>query len=172
MKLAKTTLMGIGATALIALLLTLSAPKAAHAVVAVLVQVTNTAAAPAITQGVPTLASQMVTLRCSGSSCNSMEPGGHVSSSPYAVPAGQNLVITHVEITGHGGGGVTSFNLEPLPCTSPPCTLIAPGWDVANNGETHEFSISPGFVWPGGASLKPAAAAGPDAIIYGYLTAN
>jgi hypothetical protein len=49
MRLLKRTLMGIGALALVASLLTLMAPKSVHAAVAALVQVTNTTANPAIT---------------------------------------------------------------------------------------------------------------------------
>ncbi len=46
MKIMKRLLMGIGATALVALLLTLITPKAAHAVVAALVEVANTSTNP------------------------------------------------------------------------------------------------------------------------------
>jgi len=50
MQFAKRLLMGVGAAALAAILGMAIAPKAAHGLVAALVQVTNTAAAPAITQ--------------------------------------------------------------------------------------------------------------------------
>lgn len=48
--------------AIVAVILTLVAPRAARAVAAVFVQVTNTVTAPAVTQNVPNLASQIVTL--------------------------------------------------------------------------------------------------------------
>jgi hypothetical protein len=54
---------GVRGVAAAALLLTLVVPRAVRAVAALLVQVNNTASAPAITQNVPNLASQIVT-RC------------------------------------------------------------------------------------------------------------
>ena len=60
MKITKRTLLGWGAVALAITLLILAAPKAAHAIVATLVQVANTSANPAITQDVSKLASQNV----------------------------------------------------------------------------------------------------------------
>jgi hypothetical protein len=49
MQIARRLLIGVGAIALVAALLTLAAPKSAHALVAALVQVTNTTANPAVT---------------------------------------------------------------------------------------------------------------------------
>lgn len=52
MKFAKSFLMGTGAVVLAGLVLTLVAPKAAHAIAATLVQVTNTSSNPVINQDV------------------------------------------------------------------------------------------------------------------------
>jgi hypothetical protein len=52
MKFLKSTLMGAGGVLLAGLTLTLLAPKAAHAIAATAVQVENTSANPAVTQGI------------------------------------------------------------------------------------------------------------------------
>src|SRR5580704_10779983 len=96
--------------------LALVTPRAAHAVAvaAALVQVTNTVASPAITQDTSKRAGQLVQLICGGSAVNITQDV--VSScfefslalalgppSAYSVPAGQNLVITSVELSNSGG---------------------------------------------------------------------
>jgi hypothetical protein len=106
MRIAKGMLMGLGAMALAVALLTLVVPKAAHAVVATLVQVSNTTANPAITQDVSKLASQNVQLVCNGPwpatvSCSQILPDGS-SPCPYFIPAGQRLIITTVQLNTSG----------------------------------------------------------------------
>ena len=108
------------AAALAAVALLLAAPRAAHAIAAALVQVTNTAASPAIAQDVAKLASQNVLLISNPSSSSGypnpnpiltsgngvlhqMFPNGTYSASPFVVPAGQNLVVTTVDL--YTGGG-------------------------------------------------------------------
>src|SRR5580700_11168682 len=94
----KRTLMGWGAMALAVTLLILAAPKAAHAIVATLVQVANTSANPAITQDVSRLPSQSVELHCFPNAvCSQIVPSGGISCC-YSVPVGSSLVITTVQI--------------------------------------------------------------------------
>src|ERR1700722_4472252 len=91
--------LGIGA-------LTLVVPRAAHAVAAALVQVTNTAANPATTQDTSKSASQLVTLgggRVIFNSDGAVQlgqalPGLPESPTGYSVPLGTNLVITGVDV--------------------------------------------------------------------------
>src|SRR6201997_5426256 len=92
----------MGGAAVLAAVLTLAAPRAAHAVVAALVQVANTTANPAVTQDTSKAASQIVHLTTLGQSAVSplsltalhqYIPGGTFGPA-YVVPAGQNLVIT------------------------------------------------------------------------------
>jgi len=97
---------GAGAFAVIAL--TLAAPKAAHAIAATLVQVTNTAANPAIAQSPNTQAAQLVYLEAfaNPAPCNqcvsSATFGAYLQnanfSNNYSIPAGETLVITAVDI--------------------------------------------------------------------------
>ena len=98
MNLLRKALIPLGGVAVASLLLTIVAPRAAHALVATLVQVVNTASAPAITQNVPTLASQIVTLGCSipGSqpTCGQINAQGIEATLPYIVPVSEELVIT------------------------------------------------------------------------------
>ncbi len=93
MKFAKSLLMGTGGVALAGLLLSLLAPKAAHGLVAALVQVANTSSAPAIASliddpgRVAFMATQLAT--CSGAECVFIFS---------AVPATHRLVIQHVSL--------------------------------------------------------------------------
>lgn len=104
--------MGSGAVALAALVLTLSLPKAAHAIAATAVQVMNTSSTPAITEGVSKLASQSVGLLCyAGYPCYSRSAP---CCSTYQVPAGHNLVITDLEaLTSTGSGCTVGISLRP-----------------------------------------------------------
>ena len=150
--------MAIGAIA-VAAVLTLLVPKAAHAVVATLVQVSNTIAAPAITQGVPNLASQMVSISDSigpglGLTVNgfvSYSPQALVLADPYITPSTQNLVITSIqfspvtpdpgktlELTMSNGPGIGALYADwRVPCDSittiqfPTGLVIGPGVQLA-----------------------------------------
>jgi len=92
--------MGFGAIALLAVVFALSAPKAAHAVVATLVQVTSSAASPVHSQDVSTTAAQIVEVRCIESSgCSQIFPDGTAGASgSFFVPANESFVITSVDI--------------------------------------------------------------------------
>ena len=103
MRLAQRTLTRFGAVLLAAVVLSLIVPHAAHAVVATLVQLVNTAAAPAVTQDVSKLASQNVSF---SSQLNDANPAplisrgkDGVSGSAFTVPAGQTLILTSVNFT-------------------------------------------------------------------------
>jgi hypothetical protein len=97
-----------GTTLALLSLLILAAPRTGHALVAALVQVTNTAAAPVITHDVSRLASQNVQLECYNISqpayCFQILPYGDTPGFVpfYSVPAGSSLVITTVDISTTG----------------------------------------------------------------------
>ena len=176
MNLVKRLLIGIGATALIAPLFILFTPKTAHALVAALVQVTNTVSAPAITQGVPNLASQNVmlfTLVSDSQASNPMFqlfPSGAESGSPYSVPAGQSLVITSIE----------SINKNPVTTSFLGlCNFTTLANYVYWNNAPHD-SVQETFpsgivigsgVTPGVNDLAPDLR-GTIVFVQGYLTAN
>jgi hypothetical protein len=118
MNFAKRLLTGLGGVMIAAMLATLLAPKSVHAVVATLVQVANTAVAPAITQNVPTLASQIVTLSATVNADSftkvspfyQISPQANAGGSAYITPTGQSLVITSIEFSPSAGGG--TLNLQ------------------------------------------------------------
>jgi hypothetical protein len=108
-------------------ILILGVPRAAHAVVATLVQVANTSANPVVTQGIGQQVAQVVHIMCGylpGSGigfppysfgCAALPPTGFLSdptqSSEYVVPTGETLVVTSVDILSGAAAGT--------PCMSP-----------------------------------------------------
>jgi len=87
MRLLKQALAVLGTVTMIAVLIAVVAPKAAHGVVAALVQVTNTPANP-----VNTLAADAATAFVEQNRCTFVENGCTVGSL-YVVPAGQIAVV-------------------------------------------------------------------------------
>jgi hypothetical protein len=103
-------------------ILMLAVPRAAHAVVATLVQVANTASSPVIAQGIGNQAAQIVQIECGyfpgnlqSFGCAAVPPTGFMAVPPpnsqYTVPAGETLVVTSVDILSGSSAG--------SPCMSP-----------------------------------------------------
>lgn len=168
----------------------LTAPRAAHAVAAALVQITNTAANPAITQNIGQQASQMVHLSCDAGDlvetrtgdCYAFTPQGSPLDSTdlyYTVPSNETLVITSADLFGHNLGDACPTANQLVLATSalyPTAAFYAARWAlVANAGTTH-------FTYPGGLALGPGrqvvvllpnnSGCHFTADLYGYLTAN
>ena len=141
MKLVKGMLMGIGAIALVASLLNLVAPKAVHGAVAALVDVANTTAAPALTLDISKSASQHVELSCAPAGCFLLS-----SFLPYVVPAGQNLVVTSVDISTECCAGNAQLNID--------TGSTGEGWLVPNDTLTHSFQYPSGIVYPAGVTFN------------------
>jgi hypothetical protein len=86
-------------------LITVMNPKTVHAVAAALVQVTNTASNPVVTQSAVQQAGQIIHLHCSesttgpygGRGCGLVVAPG-ATSQVYVVPANQSFVVTSVDI--------------------------------------------------------------------------
>jgi hypothetical protein len=86
----------------------LAAPRTVHAVAAALVQITNTASNPVVTQSIGGQAANIVHLRCdtymvqSSSVCLPVTSAGILNGqsypAPYTVPSGNNLVITAIDV--------------------------------------------------------------------------
>jgi hypothetical protein len=107
----KSFLAVIGTIAAVGLLM-LAAPRAAHAVVAALVQVTNTAASPVVSQTVGAQAAQIVQIQCGDvpgtvtgvpiDGCAAVTATGltqeRQNGSTYVVPGATTLVVTSVDI--------------------------------------------------------------------------
>src|SRR5690348_9928644 len=86
---------GIAGVVLVALVMALIAPKTVHAVVSALVTVANTATNPVPTQAVKESRANFVTLSFNGSGgYDEVLPDG--SKSAFAIPTGQQFVITDV----------------------------------------------------------------------------
>ena len=85
---------GIAGVLFVASVMTLVAPKTVHALVSALVTVANTSANPVPAQEVKESRSNFVTLSFNGSGYDEVLPDG--SKSVFAVPTGQQFVITDV----------------------------------------------------------------------------
>lgn len=168
----------VAASALLAAL-ALTWPRAVHAVAAVLVNVTNTASSPAIAEGVDRLALQNILLIGNPPAPLSIgqlvilrqqAPDGTISGSPFVVPAGQNLVVTNIEIV-PGGSGPNSFNIRNFSNGNVRETL--PNIPA---GQLTQFQFATGIVFLAGESIAFVNAA-PELFqglifLHGYLTSN
>jgi hypothetical protein len=171
MRFVKRLLIGIGVVTLVGALLTLVGPKAVHAAVNALVQVNNTAAAPALTLDVSKSASQHIELFCStnpiseASSCaTAANP-----STPYVVPAGQNLMVTSIDIT----CAVSKCTFE-LQVPGPALTSGFRIWFMPDVSVTHSFIYPSGIQYPAGFTFGGlnVGANGGGANLYGFLTSS
>lgn len=105
------------AAAILAVVLTLAAPRAVQAVTAVLVTVTNTASSPNINQSIEQLASENVFLvgfAGSGASAflaRESPDGSPLPLTPFAAPAGQSLVVTSIEVMPANTQGIYTLQL-------------------------------------------------------------
>jgi hypothetical protein len=144
----------IGGVLLVGLTLPWVAPKAVHAAVDTLVEVTNTDNKPAITEDVSREASQIVhltTLNKAEVNAATMTqlyqyiPGGTFGP-PYVVPAGKSLVITSIEASVITAGD-NYLNLYDN-------TTIGQReyWYLPNIGLT-QLQFPSGFVYPAGSSV-------------------
>jgi hypothetical protein len=143
-------------------------PRTAHALVAALVQVSNTPAAPAITLDVSRLASQNVQLVCVGiQNCAQILPDGTSPAPFYIVPAGSSLVITTVQINTAGSGSVqmTQGNSSAVSTRA--------FWTFAAGG-SFEFQYPSGIVISSGSDLSVNGFTPPyeEAFLTGYLVSN
>jgi hypothetical protein len=104
------SVLAVGAVVLAGGLMSVMNPKTVHAVAAALVQVTNTASNPVVTQSVGAQAENLVHLVCSSTlseistACVRYAPDGSTISN-FTVPAGKFLVITGVDVLPTGVGG-------------------------------------------------------------------
>ncbi len=167
-----------GALALGTLLLT--NPKAAHALAATFVQVTNTSANPATAEDISKMASQNVLLVTylnipmapgGGAFLSQRFPDDTVSTSQFVVPAGQSLVVTTIDV----------FPGSPLVGTTDrvaignDSTSLREKFTVSNEYST-QLQFPSGFVFAAGNSVEAtnyAESVGPIIVtVHGYLTTN
>jgi len=148
--------------ALVACGLTLAVPRAARSFAAALVDVTNTAANPAITQSAPSQAAQLVSLIFISQAGAFQQIG---STQNYVVGA-QSLVITDVDISTFGcSAGLQTFNID--------VPNLFDRFFAVTTFDTAHFSYRSGFVLPPG-SVPSLVSSCPSASLQldGYLTSN
>ena len=164
MRFAKGMLMSLGAMALAVAFLTFVAPKAAHAVVATLVQVSNTTANPAITQDVSKFASENVELHCiSFFHCGQILSDGSLHGD-YQVPAGHSLVITTIQVNTSGPG---SFVLRQFSSVSVPFDRLSLTVSAAGSSL---FQYPAGIVLSSGSFVN--ALGSDQAYLTAYIVSN
>lgn len=172
MKLAKNFLLGVGGVTVVSVFGLLLAPQGAHALAAALVQVTNTAAAPAVTQDVSKLAAQSSQFWCPFSFVGCFNFPG--TSTAYTVPSGQHLMITSVDFV-YEGSGAPAANFYTLYC-GPTSTLnsMIGEWRLPGASAATQFTYPSGFAVPAGCAVNVGAGAtnNYDVIVKGYLTGN
>jgi hypothetical protein len=158
--------------------LTLAAPRAAHAVAAALVQVTNTSSNPVVAQSTSTMASQLVelfnyTISTAANATvvpfNSVAPDGAYAPN-YVVPANQSLVITSADLTFYG---CLSALIGPATANLTLNGYFRAAWNVSGQSTT-QFIYPSGLVLPGGSAVgfsdnSPCAL---TVDLKGYLTSN
>jgi hypothetical protein len=180
MMIVKRLLMGVGGIAVLAALLQLAAPKAVHALVATLVQVTNTAATPAITQSVPTLASQIVTLEASISADTftksngfyQISPQGALSSTLFQTPSTtQSFVITSIEFSPTAGSGTLDLVFVDGYTLNIYEQWKIPAGSVTNLEYPSGLVLGPN-VAPIIASQGGSTSAAMNVYLHGYMTSN
>ena len=174
MQVLKRLLMGFGSILAAALLLVVAAPKSAHALVAALVQVSNTPANPVPVVDVQSAAQQSVELECNPAEqiCYEIQPDGSNNNTAWIVPSGMRYVISDVEITSETAPGYVNSVFD-VQWTLPSGTMHAEGWQVLSNGATTEFQFPSGITVVSGSTVG-CQAAGPIAFAFvrGYLAPN
>jgi hypothetical protein len=146
--------MAVGGVVLAAGLIGFTNPKTVHAVAAALVQVTNTASNPVVTQSTGQQAAQIVHIVCNlahSQDCVLVLPTAVTPpSDPYMVPANESLVVTAVDIM-PTQAFVAGCNFNHV-------VYLAPGagyaqeW-VVNNASLH-FAYPSGIVFATGSTIE------------------
>jgi hypothetical protein len=168
-------------------ILILGLPRAAHAVVATLVQVSNTVAAPAIMQSISEQAQQLLQVRCLGlglndagsTHCNFIAPTGlaYGVSSAITIGLGQNFVITGVDISPANIPATCPADVTgTLQINSAAGQQGRSSWMVAADNGTQHFAYPSGILIAGGTEfvgLNVSSSNGNCGMVvdmFGYLT--
>jgi len=169
--------LAVGGLVLAGALVTVTIPKTVHAVAAALVQVTNTASNPVVTQSTSQQATQLIQMSCN--IATSPDERGKGSALCGTVPSNQSLVVTAVDITLRNDldfcvtGNTYVENLE-LGASE----AIAYTWTLSFNGPTYgptnHFIYPSGIVFPPSSVVNASESSGCPANfqLTGYLTNN
>lgn len=189
------SVMAVGGVVLASMLIGFTNPKAVHAAVtALLVQVTNTASNPVVTQGVGQQAGQIVQLLClPGGACYQQTNGQTLSTSGFVVPADRYLVVTAVDLNSftpnlnaaNGNSSCASGRDDAVYAKKDTQGAeIALRWEIVSTLSATHFTYPSGVVFGPSTVLIPvveyyngaaqlACTHGSDTInLYGYLTTN
>jgi|SRR5580704_908387 hypothetical protein len=184
-----------GGVAIAAILFTLAVPRAAHAVAAALVQVTNTASSPVISQGIGNQAAQIVEIECGDQPFSDVPTNGcwavpasgfgagqgPVPGSTYYVPSGETLVVTSVDIfSGIGAGSPcmsSAFaNLITTQPINPSFHLVRKSWIVPSAAGTAHYTYPSGILFSPETTLTSLSNGTTTCTLaidmHGYLTAQ
>lgn len=174
------SVLSFGAGALALGVLMLAAPRAAHAIAATLVQVTNTASNPAVAQSPNTQAAQLVNLGLSSvtiplsGGLNYFVPttGAGVGQS-YSVPANQSLVVTDIDVSPTNCTSGPNFFLYSAASSQFVGDIFFGNLQFSTGISTH-IEYHSGFVFPPG-SIPGGAVNGCSLVsvmMHGYMTSN
>jgi hypothetical protein len=183
-----------GGVAVAAILFTLSVPRAAHAVAAALVQVTNTASSPVISQGIGNQAAQIVQIECGHQPFDSHDEGcqavpatglgnGLIPGSTYVVPQNETLVVTSVDILSGIAAGTPCMSpvlAEVITTTPTPLNteqFVRKFWIVPSGAGTVHYVYPSGVLFSPGTTIVDVASNGTGGCtllldMHGYLTAQ
>jgi hypothetical protein len=181
MNFTKRLLMVSGAVALASILTIILTPKATHAVVSTLVQMTNTVANPGVTEDVSKASSSIVELTCVlqpppgffSDFCGKVDPNSGSTIGIFTVPANQRLVITSIDVIPFStlAAGTLVVVLEqddPVALTSVAREIFTlPGGTMTQ----FQYPVS-GIVIGPGMQLSQHGSSVADFRIRGYLTSN
>ncbi|HSC56291.1 MAG TPA: hypothetical protein VLC51_03760 [Nitrospira sp.] len=183
------SVMAVGGVVLAAAAIGFTNPKAVRAaVVAAMVQVTNTASNPVITQSVGQQAANAVVVLCApdGNAGQGMCLDQSGGGGQYVVPANKSLVITAAHIdTEYPLGNTIGGNSQ---CNASRQDMVylnnikVLDWNIVNTTSQTDFTYPSGVVAGPSSTLVPdefyysgdlTSNCGADLIyLYGYLTAN
>jgi hypothetical protein len=186
---AKRLLMVSGAVAFAAVVGAIVTPKATHAVISTLVQMTNTVGNPGVTEDISKASSSIVDLICPTPSiglCQQVLPGGNIGTGTYTVPANQKLVITSIDFEPYTLPG--GLGLAATPSNGPGVSVLTLAracpmgfgilesfndqWLVSNAAGTSLQFPTAGIVVDSGCQLRQADFANFTFLVRGYLTSN
>jgi hypothetical protein len=171
------SVLAVTATIVAAGLITLMSPKTVHAVAAALVEVTNTASNPVVTQSTSQQATQLVHMNCNIPT--SADARGNGSILCGFVPSNQSLVVSAVDIALRNDldfcvtGRTYAENLQVAGSGAVTYTWTLT-FDGVTFGPTTHFIYPSGIVFPPNSTVEAAEGGGCPANfeITGYLTNN
>jgi hypothetical protein len=159
------SVLAVGGVILAGGLIAVMTPRTVHALAAALVQVTNTASNPVVTQNVEQIT--QVQVFCGVGPCKNS------SGEVYVIPSGLNLVVTAIDLTGCASFQTTAVlqQVSPPPFSIPGFPRIPINLPATTN-TTHLIYPS-GIQFSGTTTLSFTASQACDtagATVYGYLS--